>query len=189
MNIEHAWAAGFWDGEGCVTIAVRNNTANPRIVAEVVQVNREVLDRFGKAVGIGKVNGPYKQKNPNAQPYYSWRVEGLQNLLILKDAIYPYLGSVKKSQLMRAIDAKAEWEIDPRCQSGHALTRGSTGKYYCKTCVTANGKARALPSRKEKKCGRCQTVKLLEEFNKHNGRRDGRQTMCRACMVSYRNER
>lgn len=189
MNIEHAWAAGFWDGEGCVSVARRSNTNRPRIVAEVAQVHPEVLHRFKRAVGFGKVYGPYEQKNPNAQPFYVWRVESAQDVNNLRLILFQYLSSVKKAQLDKAVAARLLWENNPTCKSGHSLTKGKADKYYCRECVSANGRANALPERTEKKCGRCDTIKALEEFNKHSGRLDGRQTMCRACMVSYRNER
>jgi hypothetical protein len=189
MNIEYAWAAGFWDGEGCVSVARRNNTNNPRIVAEIAQVHPEVLYRFATAVGFGKVLGPYKQKNPNAQDFYCWRVEGLRNLKRLKGCLYSHLGSVKRMQLDRALLVREEWEADPRCQSDHVLTMSKGNKFYCKECVTANGRANALPERSEKRCGRCDTVKSLEEFNRHSKRLDGHQTMCRSCMKTYRDER
>lgn len=190
MDIECVWAAGFWDGEGCVSVCRRPGyTNNPRIVAEVVQVHTEVLDRFTAAVGFGVVHGPYEQKNPNAQPYYCWRVEGLPNLMRLKERIYEHIGSVKQVQLDRALRIRGEWELNPKCLSGHLLEKNKVGKFMCKQCVAANGRANALPPRTEKRCGRCEMVKPLEDFNKHTKRLDGRQTMCRSCMKTYRAER
>ena len=185
MNIEHVWAAGFWDGEGCVSIAVRNNTANPRIVAEISQVNREVLDRFASAVGFGSVIGPYSQKNPNARDFYCWRVEGASNVELLRSRIYDYIGTIKKSQMDDALSVRTAWESDPRCRSGHSLTKNRRG-YHCQECVTANGKANQKPILGHKICSFCKEDKDFSEFNIMRSRADGRQTVCRDCMKSYR---
>lgn len=60
MNIEAAWAAGFFEGEGCVTR--NNNKPKPSLALSVAQSHDRVdeLRRFITAVGAGKVNGPYK---------------------------------------------------------------------------------------------------------------------------------
>jgi len=55
MTEELAWAAGLFDGEG--TIGVRKNgttEAYRRIGASVGMTERFVVERFAKAVGIGK---------------------------------------------------------------------------------------------------------------------------------------
>lgn len=85
--VDFAWAAGFWDGEGCVSLTHRSYGGNkiPRIVVQAAQVDREVLDKFCDIVGFGNVLGPYTQKNQNSQPYYVWRVEGNTHLQKIED--------------------------------------------------------------------------------------------------------
>ena len=52
---ELAWAAGFFDGEGCFCFS----EAGQYVCVSITQTEREPLDRFERAVGLGKVNGPY----------------------------------------------------------------------------------------------------------------------------------
>lgn len=196
MNIEHVWAAGFWDGEGCLSVTVRPGTASvPRIVAQIAQVDREVLDRFAAAIGIGSINGPYKQTNPNAQDYYCWRVEGLANLSVLKEAIYPYLGSIKRTQMDHGINTRKEWEDAAKCQFGHSLSQSKNGHWRCFECQSETGKKNMLDrwgdtsNRVSKVCSFCREDKALDHFSKMSRAKDGRQSVCRACMREYRKER
>jgi hypothetical protein len=85
-ELELAWAAGFIDGEGCVTIgkgyARRKNVYRPRLILSVSQSYPEPLERLARIAGHGNINGPYHYKsNPlGKKPIYrwvlqSWRVE------------------------------------------------------------------------------------------------------------------
>ena len=59
---ELAWAAGFYDGEGCTTLRHHQTRPGRRPVVRlsIKQVERGPLDRFREAVGgIGAVYGPY----------------------------------------------------------------------------------------------------------------------------------
>jgi len=77
VDTELAWAAGFFDGEGCVSVSRTLATAEPVIQLSVSQVQREPLDRFAAAVGVGKVYGPYTKKSkPRAKPCYQWSITG-----------------------------------------------------------------------------------------------------------------
>jgi hypothetical protein len=144
MNeIELAWAAGFWDGEGSVSLSYRGVYNRPRIIVEIAQVHREVLDRFTAATGMGKVRGPYRPKTKNAQPYYRWGLEGTTHLHLLKNKIYTYLGSEKRNQIDRAIDAQRLWEKTALCPLGHRLEKSPKGKWMCLICLKEQGKKNA----------------------------------------------
>ena len=190
MSIELAWAAGFWDGEGCTSVSARRGTASvPRIVGQIAQVDREVLDRFADALGIGNVLGPYKSKNPKAQDYYCWRVEGMKNFYHIKESLFPYLGTQKKNQMIRAIETREVWEATAECQYGHRLSQSSGGHWRCLECQSVNGKKNAKAILGHKVCSFCKEDKNFSEFNKMRSRLDGHQTVCRACMKNYRDER
>lgn len=48
-----AWAAGLFEGEGCVT------KAGGRVNLRVTSTDQDVLEQFAAFVGAGKVYGPY----------------------------------------------------------------------------------------------------------------------------------
>lgn len=82
-----AWAAGFFDGEGCVLI-VRLATGTHRIGVDVAQVDRRPLDalaaRWGGAVDL------YGAGRPGHRPAHHWRLSGAAALAFLAE-IRPYL--------------------------------------------------------------------------------------------------
>jgi hypothetical protein len=104
-NLELAWAAGFFDGEGCITL----NTKGKKFQASIAQVDREVLDRFKSAVEIGNVTGPYDYNKPNKRPFYTWHTNGVDNITILKDKIGPFLSSIKRDQFIQKLIFKEQW--------------------------------------------------------------------------------
>lgn len=104
-ELEIAWAAGFFDGEG----HARWNTNIPKTAERraygtfaiiVAQVEREPLDRFMAAVGEGKVYGPYTYKSPlriNQRRFHQYVATGKYAVeAFLK--IRPYLTSIKQVQ-------------------------------------------------------------------------------------------
>lgn len=116
-ELELAWAAGFFDGEGCTTLSTQMQLRSGKfyeynsIHLNVNQVDREVLDRFQRAVGLGRVGGPYSKKGPNQQDQYSYRCGAIQEVRFVLEALWPYLGSVKKLQ---ALDKIEQYEVAHR---------------------------------------------------------------------------
>ena len=144
MSTDYAWAAGFWDGEGCVSLTHRqhgySSTPVPRIVVQVAQVDRRVLDRLQSILGYGNILGPYKPKTKNSQPYYVWRVEGVKHLSTIRDMLSPYLGEVKLEQMDAALEARKVWEETATCSSGHRLSQSEKGHWRCFPCQSEHGK-------------------------------------------------
>ena len=87
-----AWAAGFFDGEGNAQL---NKKSYPRV--QINQLDREVLDRFTEAVGVGKVYGPY-QHNSHKNSYFQYQVNGFERVQAVMAMLWPWLGSAKRSQ-------------------------------------------------------------------------------------------
>ncbi len=114
QKLDLAWAAGLFDGEGSV-----NNAAKGKLRLSVAQTDREVLDRFAKAVGLGTVNGPYGpyEDGPTKKPLFAYTANTRHAEKVLND-LWPYLSSVKKEDARRAIDVANE-----------ALVRKTTRKY------------------------------------------------------------
>jgi hypothetical protein len=106
-NTELAWAAGFFDGEGCTTITSfksmkKNATDRKRpycsMRQSIAQVHIEPLIRFHQAIGLGAVRGPYKYKS-NKQYHYQWNASGMDVIKVL-DQLWPYLSKIKREQAL-----------------------------------------------------------------------------------------
>lgn len=145
---DFAWAAGFWDGEGCVSLTYRQYGENtpkiPRIVVQVSQVDRRVLDRLRTILQYGSVLGPYNPKTKNSQPYYVWRVEGVPHLQKIRTMLFPYLGEVKLTQMDNALEARKIWEETATCFVHETrLEQTNAGRWRCRRCLSDAGKKRA----------------------------------------------
>lgn len=97
--IERAWAAGFFDGEGCFNIVKRKSGFRPTLQLAVSQSGSvEELERFQKAVGdVGKIYGPYQPSNPQHKVQWLYRAHGEEARQAYR-ALKPYLCSVKKAK-------------------------------------------------------------------------------------------
>lgn len=92
-ELELAWCAGFYDGEGCTFVDAGNV-----IGVMISQVDRRTLDRFRAATGIGTVYGPYEKKNPNEQPYYVFRARRHKAEQVISK-LWPMLSEPKREQI------------------------------------------------------------------------------------------
>lgn len=97
---ELAWAAGFFDGEGCVSLLKSGRHTYPQV--GISQVDRMVLDRVTEAVGFGKVYGPYKTPR---KPQYLYSVYGFEKTQALMAFLWPWLSPVKRAQFKRILYA------------------------------------------------------------------------------------
>lgn len=100
---ELAWAAGFFDGEGNVSLSHRKKTY-PQIVFQIAQSDRRPLDRFAAAVGGGTVRGPYQHKNKAHRPYFVFAFQGFERVSAGISLLWPWLSEPKREQAKRALD-------------------------------------------------------------------------------------
>lgn len=116
--IELAWAAGFFDGEGCVctmTCNKPNGKTYRKMSLQITQIDTEVLHRFRSAVGgIGKLSGPYTPKSVTRtikdSPCWRYSVASYQGILLVTALLWPYLCGQKKEQAKAAIAKYENWK-------------------------------------------------------------------------------
>ena len=107
---ELAWAAGFFDGEGCT---FSNGKDYPRMVA--AQMDRRPLDRLHAAVGFGIVK-------PVRRGGFEWVVSDWQDVRIVHMLLWPYLSQPKREQ------ANAKWDtFEARRATDPQLGQGRGG--------------------------------------------------------------
>ena len=105
---ERAWAAGFFDGEGCISRRLGGTPTSPHLYPflSIGQTDKRVLERFKNAApGIRQgIGGPYFRKTVFKQkPMYTLQVNGLGPVQTVIGAMWPYLGEVKKEQFKRVM--------------------------------------------------------------------------------------
>lgn len=106
---ELAWAAGFFDGEGCTSggrkLGGRKGYVRPYpfVVLQITQTNLDLLERFRAAVAsIGNINGPYDSKSPkrgiNPRPQYQWFAGNWAKSQAVLALLWTYLSEEKRTQ-------------------------------------------------------------------------------------------
>jgi len=127
---ELAWAAGFFDGEGCAC-SPREDGIGSSPVLTLSQIDSFVLRRFKEAVGgIGLLYGPYTSgRRPNQKPQWKWQSQSFETTQAVIALLWNFLSPVKRSQCAtifvrstnkaRKAIANRGWEF---CKQGHLLS-------------------------------------------------------------------
>jgi len=95
-DLEYAWAAGFFDGEGTTSILKAQRDKYSYLRMSVSQKNRALLDKFQKIVGVGKV---YKSKT---REIHSWDCYKKQDVEVALSLLWPHLSKQKRDQAENA---------------------------------------------------------------------------------------
>lgn len=92
-----AWAAGFFDGEGCFS------RAGPTPHATASQAALECLDIFANVVGTGNLKGPYEKSTAQMRrkPQWIFYAYGREARMVY-EMLLPWLSSYRREQAARA---------------------------------------------------------------------------------------
>jgi hypothetical protein len=100
---ERAWAAGFYDGEGCTSLATyKKRRTKTRIRMNVTQAGPDgqppaSLIRFHAAVGgVGSISK--RAPRPRIRQQWEWRAQKFDDVRAAFEALRPYLDLVKVDQ-------------------------------------------------------------------------------------------
>lgn len=108
-DIELAWAAGFWDGEGCVTFTTNGVSGKIYPQINISQADPEVLERFKRAVGgIGNIHGPYPTKYAAWSDMFYYRVGNKSEVEAIVNLLRPLVCSIKREQMDRVLNDSGE---------------------------------------------------------------------------------
>jgi hypothetical protein len=99
-----AWAAGFYDGEGSTVFCTKRGGHGSFQSITVTQVDRQSLDRFVRAIGLGRVVGPYHRRNKNHQAYFQVTIYNIEGVCSALSQLWPYLGDAKRNQAIAVFD-------------------------------------------------------------------------------------
>ena len=101
--VDSAWAAGFFDGEGCVSCSPRvSGPPYPKVI--IGQIHKEVLLKFQSIVGLGNL---YSHQNKKGT-VWQLQINGHDGCIHVMKMLWPYLGTVKKEQALNKIHNLAE---------------------------------------------------------------------------------
>jgi hypothetical protein len=103
--LDIAWAAGLFEGEGCIS---RNESSGsrPRWCVILVSSDRDVIDRFHGVVGMGTVRSRKTHTTPeHYKKQWIWRTTKRAEVESLLKTLIPYFG---KRRSIKANEALSE---------------------------------------------------------------------------------
>jgi hypothetical protein len=101
---EKAWAAGLFEGEGCVYVHNCNQktaSGSRRYTyarAVISSTDLDVLKRWQRTVGVGQIYKRNGLKNPRCKQEYQLSFQGYEDIAQLAKAFGPWLGKRRRSQ-------------------------------------------------------------------------------------------
>jgi hypothetical protein len=106
---EIAWAAGLFEGEGCVYISKRltvGKLERATVSLVVSSTDLDVLERFFAVVNCGKIlheSGSWSGKQPHWKDTYEWRTAKRDEVKELLYQFLPWLGSRRTEKAEEAL--------------------------------------------------------------------------------------
>jgi hypothetical protein len=107
---DFAWAAGLFEGEGCITYTQK---------APVLRMNmtdRDVLERFASVMG-SHITGPYTSRTKGGKPFYQWHLGGIRQTQAALRKLWPYLGERRRARAALMITQYYESPVKRRTGS------------------------------------------------------------------------
>ena len=132
MERDIAWAAGLFEGEGCISDSGVNTVA-----LHLGMSDRDIVDRFHGIVKVGSVTTTTAGRK---RPLYYWSVANSTDVIAVLDMLQPYFGVRRTERATRARERLVKARKRGFCKRGHELTgdnlyRSPKGQTYCRTCA------------------------------------------------------
>lgn len=144
MDVNVAWAAGLFEGEGCISWQSRTSRSGrkaPRLMMGMT--DEDVVLRFKDIIGCGRI---YVQIKNRSKPLYMWQTTNRADFDSASELLEPWLGARRLEKLAEArriadLPVDDRWEFRSQvCKHGHEWTPENTyippGTRYrlCRAC-------------------------------------------------------
>lgn len=129
-----AWAAGLFEGEGCVTA----NGGGHKLTLSLVNTDLEILERYAQVVGAGTITTGRAQSE-NRKPQFAWQVYG-DNAVTVFEALEPWLGTRRRARYAELAAVR------------EAYIAAVTAPRTCPTCDTTFRPQYTVSSRRRRFC-------------------------------------
>lgn len=122
---EIAWAAGLFEGEGCVSV-FPTGSGRSGVHLILQSTDHDVLERFQEVVGVGTiymVNSDRPSRKPSNKQVWRWCVSRAPDSLAVLLAFRPWLGARRGARADEAIEVARS--IRPRRSSKEVRAEGA----------------------------------------------------------------
>lgn len=101
------WAAGLFEGEGCIHIQSNyiqsKQRGRPLCKLSMASTDKDTIDKFVGIVEHGKVTGPYYPKGCT-KPTYVWSIASRANVYCTLAKFYPFLGNRRRAKAKEGME-------------------------------------------------------------------------------------
>lgn len=134
-----AWAAGFFDGEGCFSHSKRSS-----MVAQITNSDPDILRRFQLLIGQGKIYGPYRYETTfgNNKERWVYASTGNENVQHVLGSLWFRLGRAKRE---KARSILLRYRNLYAC--GHLRERDRPWHKHCPRCFKPGPKPKSRSTR------------------------------------------
>lgn len=135
-----AWAAGYFDGDGCFTVTEQVDGARGVWIKAVLHgTDRELVERFARTVGVGRVRA-VRGATDRRKPVWGWQVASYEGVQAVGALLWTWLGSYRRDQLAKVLRAGSTHRRHLQCANGHPYgpESFSAGRRRCAICASAS---------------------------------------------------
>jgi hypothetical protein len=141
-DVEWAWVAGVFEGEGSISHSPANNSAS----LVVTMTDKDVIDSIARLTGVGTVNGPYLDKRRESKPIWRWTCTRQADFRVVAEKMLPWLHDRRSARLNHVLSllrpygvGKPKPKPKTHCIRNHKFTTKNTyttkdGRRQCRTC-------------------------------------------------------
>jgi len=120
-DAETAWAAGLFEGEGCICLMPETtrwggNRRRPWVALSISSTDRDVLERFHMIVGVGGVTFHHRGARPHHKPCWAWHLSARDKVEALLSSFMPWLGQRRRAKAQEALALLAEQRQIRKCE-------------------------------------------------------------------------
>jgi hypothetical protein len=144
-----AWAAGLFEGEGCIA----NGTSRHSVHLQLVMTDEDVVRRFHRIVGVGAValREPPSLVGRGCKTQWSWYVYSVEDVRRTLVEFLPYFGTRRRERAEQAFSTlsgnRGARALRTTCLRGHPYDENNTryhadGSRYCRECDLQRQRAR-----------------------------------------------
>jgi hypothetical protein len=133
------WAVGLFEGEGHIGVFLSKRDGYSRMQVGLATTDGDIAERFQRAVGVGKVYGPYKKKSPR-KPIWQWVCFREEEVRSLVERMLPLLGERRAEAARKLLAEPSKSRKKTHCSKGHEMSGdnlriiSTTGKRRCRQC-------------------------------------------------------
>jgi hypothetical protein len=156
-EVDIAWAAGLFEGEGCLNVFRKRPGAKVQVQARLGMTDRDVVERFQAVIGFGKIH-VHRPGTNGHKPVPTWCVYEAEKVVEFIELVLPFLGSRRYAKALEvreaALTVRPHNEKKTHCPKGHGFEGDNLvlepirgGRYVarrCRTCRKEQARLRAL---------------------------------------------